>query len=357
MKIQVAIATLPIALLSCSSTCAGETAFRPARRDATPQRIAGLRVPDGFTISVFAREVRDARMMALAPDGAVLVTQPEDDQVLLLRDRDGDGDADERRVLVDDLDQVHGITVRGDTVYLAPPTRVLAAELEDDRLGRLRTVLDSLPSGGRHPNRTLHFSPDGALFVSVGSSCNACKEKDPEHATLLVATGGGTRRIFARGLRNTIGFAWHPRTGQLWGMDHGSDGLGDDRPPEELNRLIDGGDYGWPAEQPGPDTVKPVLGYQAHAAPIDMVFWRGDALVAMHGSWNRSRAVGYEVVRIRFRDGKPQEFEPFLTGFLIEGGKAQFGRPAGLLVLSDRALLVSDDENGVIYRIGYKIAR
>jgi glucose/arabinose dehydrogenase len=194
-------------------------------------------------------------------------------------------------------------------------------------------------------------------------------------------TEGGERSVFARGLRNTIGFAWHPETRELWGMDHGSDWRGDDQPPEELNRLVEGADYGWPLcfgdRKPDPlfdsqkvkdkvehcrKTQPPALGYQAHSAPIAMVFYggaqfpadhRNDAFVAMHGSWNRVPATGYKVARVHFEHGRPVRFEDFLTGFLVEDGRGHFGRPAGLAVTRDGALLVSDDTNGIIYRVSH----
>ncbi|RIL06309.1 MAG: oxidoreductase [Proteobacteria bacterium] len=364
--------------------------FRPASTPATEERIAKLRVPVGFAVSAFARDLGHPRMLAVGPDGEIYVTRPQQDDVLVLEARDLD-EPPSRRTLVSGLDEVHGIALRGDQVYLATPTQVLAVE-RSARDGRARVVADGLPDGGQHPNRTLGFGPDGALYVSVGSSCNACQESNAEHATLLrVDVESGERRLFARGLRNTIGFAWHPQTQALWGMDHGTDWLGDDVPPEELNQLAEGRDYGWPfcfgdrtpdpsmrepqgdAAQRGATkaeyckaTEPPVLGTQAHAAPIGLVFYdgitfpdryRGSAFVAMHGSWNRKPAVGYEVVALIFEGGRPVRFEPFLHGFLVEDGSAHFGRPAGVALAKDGALLVSDDVNGILYRVSYGSAR
>jgi glucose/arabinose dehydrogenase len=245
----------------------------------------------------------------------------------------------------------------------------------------LKKLIGDLPDGGQHGRRTIGIGPDNQLYISIGSTCNDCAESNPEHATILkTGLNGGPRHVFARGLRNTIGFDWHPETRELWGMDHGSDGRGDNLPQEELNRLQQNGNYGWPYcfgnRQPDPITQPPkgttkeaycrntipfTIGYQAHSAPIEMVFYkgsqfpaeyRGDAFVALHGSWNRSTPVGYKVIRIRFQNGKPQQFEDFLTGFYL-GREGQFGRPAGLAVMTDGSLLVSDDDNGVIYRIHY----
>ncbi|HEV2734216.1 MAG TPA: PQQ-dependent sugar dehydrogenase [Longimicrobiaceae bacterium] len=222
------------------------------------------------------------------------------------------------------------------------------------------------------------------LYVSVGSTCNNCGETNRENATLLrMRTDGSDRGVYASGLRNMIGWDWHPATGQLWGMDHGSDWRGDDLPPEELNRVENGTHYGWPfcygdrrvdaftpAAPPGGDrqgfcrrTAAPVLTYTAHAAPIGMVFYkgmqfpaeyRGDAFVAMRGSWNRRPPSGYKLVRIRFdAAGSPTRIEDFVTGFLSRDGQAFRGRIAGVAVARDGSVLFADDTNGVIYRVAY----
>ena len=255
--------------------------------------------------------------------------------------------------------------------------------MEDGTFGELQTIVDDLPEGDQHGRHTIHFGDDGLLYVSIGSSCNACAETDPENATLLrMNPDGSGREIFAAGLRNTIGWAWSPETGELWGMDHGSDWRGDEQPPEELNLLQADHNYGWPycfgdqevdkflsyppvgatPDQYCANTEAPVLTYDAHSAPIAMVFYDGaqfpeeyanDAFVAMRGSWNRSEPVGYKVVRIHFENGQPTEFEDFVSGWLLDGGSGQFGRVAGLAVAPDGSLLVTDDSNGVIYRVSY----
>jgi glucose/arabinose dehydrogenase len=357
--------------------------FTPAQVRFDESMADSLRPRDGFRVQVFARNMSAPRMMALAQDGTVYVTRPKQDDVVALRDRNGDGRADLQAVVLSGLQSVHGIAIHDKQLYLAVPKTLYVAELDDEGFpSKLRTLLDDLPDGGQHPNRTMAFSSDG-LYISVGSTCNACRETNPEHATILrLRRDGRERQVFARGLRNTIGFDWHPVTGELWGMDHGSDWRGDEQPPEELNRLQAGKDYGWPycyadrqtdrylvSNPPGNtkeehcrNTESPALTYQAHAAPIAMVFYRGaqfpsdyqgDAFVAMHGSWNRKEPNGYSVMRIRFRNGRPERFEPFLDGFLAPDGKSYFGRPAGLALARDGALFVSDDANGVIYRVSY----
>ena len=330
-------------------------------------------------------------MMTVAPDGTVYVTQPEAGNVLALRDGDGDGTIakNERKVVVSDMPTVHGLLLRDRTLYLVQPETMSMVKIRPrGRYGKPVTIMKGLPSGGQHPKRTLGLGPDGMLYISVGSSCNACEESNKEHATMLRAKlGQGDRKIFAKGLRNTIGFGWHPVTRQMWGMDHGSDHRGNDTPPEELNLLEEGKDYGWPfvygkqqpdsmrGEPPGYDSIEAyarttqpaVLTYQAHSAPIGLLFYTGDqfpedyrndAFVTFRGSWNRAPATGYKLVRVVFDDaGQPQRFEDFMTSFLTRDGTSHFGRIAGLAQYTDGSLLLSEDTGGVIYRIRYREPR
>lgn len=360
--------------------------FMPERRPFRETYMRQLKLPPGFQINVFARGLGNPRMMAVSPNGTVYVTQPDLGRVTALRDNDGDGMADTERTVVSGLSGVHGIALHQGKLYLATPTTVYESTVDEQgQLTRPQVRLANLPPGRQHPNRTLAFGPDGRLYVSVGSSCNACIENHPEYATILVANPTTWQRSrYAGGLRNTIGFGWHPATQVMWGMDHGTDWLGPDIPPEELNRLASGRDYGWPfcygrqqvdrnmarhLSDVDPETycttktTPAVLTYQAHSSPIGMVFYtgiqfppayRGDAFVAFRGSWNRKPAVGYKVVRIRFENGTPVGFEDFVTGFLIENGTAQFARLAGIAMAPDGALLVADDQNGMIYRIAYQ---
>lgn len=351
----------------------------------SPTRLRALTVPAGFRVAVFAAGAGNARMMVVADDGTVYLTRPKSGDVAALRDRDGDGRSDEMKVVVTGLPHVHGIALREGRLYLATPTQVFVADRQPDgTVGTPRLLSDDMPDGGQHPNRTLGFGRDGMLYISVGSTCNACLEPNPENATMLrMRADGGPRTIFAKGLRNTIGFAWHPTTGELWGMDNGRDEHGDDFPPEELNRITENADYGWPfcladkvpdrqqfPNPPGGETheqycartVAPAARYTAHSAPIALAFYtgrqfpaayQGDAFVALRGSWNRAPASGHKVVRVRFENGRPIRIENFLTGFLMPGGRQRFARPAGVVVASDGALLVSDDMNGVIYRVSH----
>ena len=386
---------LCLAFVSCAmgaqekSSRSGEVAghiFQPAQREFADFLVETLALAAGFQVRVFARNLGKPRMMAVAEDGTVYVTRPDQNDVVALQDNDHDGHAERTFIVVRNLEKVHGIAIHRGYLYLAAPKKLYFAPLlEGGTAGEARVLVDDLPDGGQHGNRTIAFGPNG-LYLSVGSTCNACNETNLENATLLrFEAGMRDRRIFARGLRNTIGFDWHPETGELWGMDHGSDWRGDDQPPEELNRLQSGKDYGWPfcyadrkvdklvpavpkgktKEEHCATTEPPVLTYQAHSAPIAMLFYRstqfpqefrGDAFVAMHGSWNRKQPVGYKVVRIRFKEGRPVQVEDFLTGFLSQQDGSYFGRPAGLAVAREGSLLVSDDANGVIYIVSHNEA-
>ncbi|MET0621358.1 MAG: YbhB/YbcL family Raf kinase inhibitor-like protein [Pyrinomonadaceae bacterium] len=363
--------------------------YEPAKLEPSDELVARLRLPEGFRVQKFA-ELQNPRMLAVGADGTVYVSQREPGTVAMLRDTDGDGVADVQRVVAE-KEMIHGLFVHEGRMYLAAVKEVFVADIKQDgTLGPLQTLIKDLPDGGQHPNRTLAVGPDRMLYITSGSTCNECHETNAESATVVRATlDGRTRKVFASGLRNTIGFGWHPVSKKLYGMDHGIDWLGDDEQKEELNEIIEGAKYGWPYvyadsklnphnEPPkklgltnadwARQSKEPLLLYTAHSAPMQMAFYTGtmfpaayrnDAFVAMRGSWNRKPPSGYEVVRVRFDTaGKPTAVEPFLTGFLVpngapDGKDGQFARLAGVAVARDGALLVSDDTNNTVYRISY----
>lgn len=355
--------------------------FRPALTEASDANITQLKLPPGFTIAKFADGLGKPRMLAVHRSGAVYVTNREEGTLTLLKDENADGKADIKRVVAR-KPQLHGITIRGDSMFLVTVKELYRTVIRPDgNIDSLQLLMNDLPDGGQHGNRTIETGPDSLLYLSAGSTCNNCRETNQENATLLqIAPDGKSRRIYAKGLRNLIGFDWHPQTHELFGFDHGIDGLGDDDQPEELNKITDGGDYGWPYvyanekfdkhhdppgtthEEYAKKTILPLLLYTAHAAPLDLIFYTGkqfpteftgDALVTMHGSWNRSKPSGYKVVRVRFKNGQPEKAEDFITGWLINNDQAQFGRVCGLALYNDGSVLVSDDANGVIYRVSY----
>jgi Raf kinase inhibitor-like YbhB/YbcL family protein len=344
-----------------------------------------IRVPEGFEIDIIARDLGNTRMLAVHEDGGIYVTRRTEGDVIRLDDGDDDGTYEDQTVLAA-RPGMHGIAFDGDTVFLATVNDVYTAPVnEDGSFGELTRIIDDLPDAGQHPNRTLAIGPDDMLYISVGSTCNACAESNPENATMLRASKDGkSRTIFATGLRNTIGFGWQPETGELFGADHGTDWLGDEEQQEEFNLIERGNQYGWPyiydfsnfnpqdnppegitLEAWAEKSVEPELGYIAHAAPMQMTFYsgtafpeeyRGDAFVAMRGSWNRRPPSGYEVTRIDFENGEPQSWERFAEGWLIEnedGGYGFLARLAGLAEAPDGSLILADDANGILYRISY----
>lgn len=345
-----------------------------------PPDLSKLKVADGFKIERFAENLGNARILAISPAGHVYVTRRTEADVLMLRVGEN-GLSNGGAVRVASRPGMHGITFHNDKVYLATVHEIFRADVQKDgSFGPLEMIVHDLPDAGQHHTRTVQFGPDGMMYVSVGSTCNECNETNPENAAMLQLSADGKKRsIYASGLRDTIGWGWHPQSGELWAMDHGMDWLGDDLQPEELNLIQEGHHYGWPYyfadNKVNPHTDPPglvaksewaeicvpmTMGYTAHAAPMQMSFYNakqfpseylGDAFVSMRGSWNRKPPSGYEILRIRFKEGKPQKFEPFVTGFLTEEG--QHGRLCGNAIAKDGSLLFTDDQNGVIYRVSH----
>ncbi|MGF7217398.1 glucose/arabinose dehydrogenase [Spirosoma lacussanchae] len=362
--------------------------FEPALVSATDERVAQLKVPAGFSIAKFADSLGKPRMLAVTSSGNVYVSDRTAGTITLLKDTNADGRADQKQVVAT-LKSIHGLTILDNRLYAVAIKEVYSIPINGDgTLGQAQVLINNLPDAGQHPNRTIGFGPDGFMYLTVGSTCNACAEPNAEHATILRANPDGTnRRIYASGLRNTIGFGWHPQTKALFGFDHGIDWLGDEQQKEELNQIVEGAFYGWPYiygdgnynPHPRPmgdttyaqilaKTTLPTLSYDAHAAPLGMVFYTSgagaasafpadyqyDAFVTMRGSWNRTQPSGYKVVRAHFENGKPTRIDDFVTGFLVDNNRSQFGRPVGIATLPDGSLLFTDDNNGVVYRVSYR---
>ena len=357
-----------------------------------------LNLPHHFKINLFATGLGKARFMATSQGGDIYLSVPDKGRVVVLPDKNGDGVADRVITFVSGLDDPHGIAFDGTDLIVAGGGKVLrVTDKEGDlKSDSVEVIAGDLPTrGGGHWTRSIAIGPDdGRYYVSVGSSCNVCREAEVGRAAVLVyenptiGTGRGEAegRVFASGLRNSVGIAFHPFTGELWGSDNGRDWLGDDLPPDELNRITDGGDYGWPycygnnivdddmnIPEGGAECserVPPVVEFQAHSAPLGITFGEGlnmsqvmkDSLfVAFHGSWNRSVPTGYKVVRIPFGPGgqgegpgggPSGEAVDFITGWLPEdGGGKVWGRPVDTLVGPDGGLYISDDMTGSIYRV------
>lgn len=329
-----------------------------------------LRVPTGFAVSVFAPNLGGVRYLVVGPDNVVYASRPDAGVIVKLPDANHDGIADSAVVVARGLREPFGIAFRGDTMYVAEMTSV---KRFDPGAAAPVTVVPRLPSGG-HSTRTVVFGPDGRMYVSVGSSCNLCDESDSMRAAVLQFNPDGSGgRVFARGLRNSVGLAFHPTTGELWATNNDRDNLGDEVPPERINIVKDGRYYGWPrCYLPGTrnpeysnadcSTVEPpAITFQAHSAPLGLAFYggttfpreyRGDVFVAYHGSWNRSVPTGAKVVRVRVNGGRPVGVEDFIVGWQRPDG-SRWGRPVGVVSAPDGALLVSDDMGGKIWRVSY----
>lgn len=340
---------------------------------------SSVNVPPGFHVNVFATGLQEPRFIHFGPEGALYVAERAANRILVLEDTDHDGTADRKTVFADQIARPHSLVYRKGSWYIGVPSGVVRlADRDGDKLADERqTLIDDYPSSG-HSTRTVEFLPDGRMVVSIGSSCNVCNEQDPRRAAVVIYDNprGTGERIFAKGLRNAVGLAIHPQTGELWATNNGRDMLGDDLPPEAIYIVRDGQDYGWPRCHNGtiedPDfgspgscqgVAKPVVNMQAHSAPLGLAFYtgkafpeeyRGNLFIAFHGSWNRRVPTGYKVVRLPIDGSQPKgPVEDFATGWLDEQLHTASGRPVGLAVGPDGALYVSDDKAGMIYRISY----
>lgn len=339
-----------------------------------------LTLPVGLRIAVFAAGMGKARFLAWSPEGDLVVSEmlPADGKVLVWPDRDRDGVADGRVVFAAGLRNPHGLAFRDGYLYVAEERRVVRLRWRGAQpaQGEPEVIVPDLPTGG-HYTRTIAFGPDGRLYLAIGSSCNVCSEADNRRAAIMAYDAdGGNGRPYARGLRNAVGLAWRPGTAELWATNNGRDGMGDDLPPETINLVRDGADFGWPYCHNGTirdpqyarlgscdGVARPAFAMQAHSAPLGLAFapanapladLAGDLVVAFHGSWNRSTPTGYKVIRARFADGQPTgRTEDLITGWLGADGRA-WGRPADVSFGPDGALYVSDDALGVVYVVRRK---
>jgi glucose/arabinose dehydrogenase len=336
-----------------------------------------LTLPPGFRAEVLVDSVPNARGMALAPDGTLYVGSRSGGKVYAVRD--ALKGSPRVMVLAEGLNMPNGVAYRDGSLFVADAKQLLRLPGVD----RASAAVTPEPVGAPFPYKNalhawkyLAFGPDGWLYVPVGAPCNVCQETD-FGVILRIKPDGSAREVIARGVRNPVGFDWHPGTGEFWFTDNGRDMLGDELPPDELNRVASPGlDFGFPYCHAGTvadpqfgtagrcsDAAAPAQLLAPHAAALAVRFYtgsmfppeyRGQAFIAEHGSWNRSRAAGktgFRITLVRLVDGRPVAYEPFATGFLA--GDEVRGRPVDLLVAPDGALLVSDDQRGVIYRISY----
>jgi len=358
---------------ACRPSTGGPEALA-AGKAASLDRIT---VPPGFRVATFTSAVPGARSLTLGANGTVFVgTQAG--SVYAVVDREHDGTADQVFTIAKGLDMPNGVAFRQGALYVAEVSRVQRYDAIEDHLAAPPapvTVIDGLPREHHHGWKFIAFGPDDLLYVPVGAPCNVCESSDPRFASILRFRPDGTPvDTMARGVRNTVGFDWEPGSGTFWFTDNGRDLLGDDVPPDELNRAtVAGRHYGFPACHGGtivdPVFAKgrdcrmfepPAIALGPHVAAIGMRFYRGtmfpeeyrgQVFIAEHGSWNRSQKIGYRVSLVRVKDGQAVSYAPFAQGWL-QGGEA-WGRPADVQELPDGSLLVSDEKAGAIYRITY----
>jgi glucose/arabinose dehydrogenase len=373
--------SLPVLALLALAAAGCNPDGTPTPQSATSP-LERIELPDGFRIDYFARDVPGARSLAAGPDGIVFVGTRAEGVVYALVDADGDGKAERVTTVARGLTQPNGVALREGALYVAEIDRVLRFDGLATRLAdppEPETVNDAFPSDRHHGWKFIRFSPDGEwLYVPVGAPCNVCDEGDPYSAILRMRPDGSGLEVFARGVRNTVGFDWHPETGELWFTDNGRDWMGDDLPPDELNRAARPGlHFGFPhchgGVLPDPEFAAgrecdefepPVRRLGAHVAALGMRFYdgesfpdeyRGVVFIAEHGSWNRSSKVGYRVTTVRAESAGEPAYEAFAEGWL--DGEEAWGRPVDVEVLADGSLLVSDDLAGAVYRITHDGAR
>lgn len=359
-----------------------------------------LSLPPGFSISIFAKGLGGPRVIVHAPDGGLLVSIPSEGKVVRVHDTDGDSIAESITTVASGLDRPHGLAWKcGDagwpcTLYIAETDKVATYDYRDGKAVNKKKIID-LPGGGGHFTRTIMFLPypdHEKLLISVGSSCNVCNESDWRRAKVLVANADGSDlKEYVRGLRNAVFMAIHPVTGKVWATEMGRDLIGDNIPPDEINILEKGENYGWPVcfgknvhdtffdkntyiRNPcmEPFETGSYIDLQAHSAPLGLAFFPEEGwpqeywhnlLVAYHGSWNRSEPTGYKIMRFKLdAQGNYVGEENFISGWLVKDGlpsealakEGALGRPVDILIQPGGIMYISDDKAGVIYRVAYR---
>jgi len=342
-----------------------------------PLPLEKVKLPPGFAIRLYAR-VPNARSLALGAKGTLFISNRTGRNVYAVRDADGDGVAEKTYTIAQGLNMPNGVAFRDGALYVAEVSRLLRFDNIESRLENPPqpvVVLDTLPTDRHHGWKFIRFGPDGRLYVPVGVPCNVCERGDPYGTILRVQPDGTGLEVYARGVRNTVGFDWHPRTKELWFTDNGRDLMGDEVPPDELNHAPRPGmhfgfpyfhgaaiadpqfgkgrrasDYTAPVQELGPHVA--ALGMRFYVGAMFPAEYREQIFVAEHGSWNRSKKIGYRVMLVRLAGNRAKSYEVFAEGWLEN--ERVWGRPVDVEVLPDGSLLVSDDHAGAIYRITYR---
>jgi len=345
-------------------------------------------LPEGFEIKIYADDVENARSMAISPLGTIFVGNRNEDNVFALKDTDGDNVIDKKYLITNKLKNMpNGVAFHDGDLYVAEVNKIWKfenieenlsyADKFDEYLEEPILISDDFPSDRHHGWKYISFGPDGKLYVPVGAPCNICESRDEIYASITrMNPDGSNREIYVKGVRNTVGFTWHPETKQLWFTDNGRDMLGDNIPPCELNKVTgkdqhfgypychgdDIGDPEFGGEYSCSDFVMPVQNLGPHVAPLGLKFYtgkmfpdeyKGDIFIAEHGSWNRSKKIGYRISRVKIENNKSVGYETFIYGWLDDDEQEAWGRPVDILILEDGSMLISDDKANAIYRVTY----
>ncbi len=381
MKLNPLLSLLLITVfISCSPSAKNHR--RPGISSKNPEvkyQLNKIQLPPGFKISVFA-EIPNARSMCIGLNGTLFVGNREGDKVYAVKDINNDGRADSVYVIAEGLHKPCGVAFRKGSLYVAEVSRITRYDDIENKLNNPPApviVYDNLPTEDHHGWKYIAFGPDDKLYVPIGAPCNVCEKEDSVYATIARMNPDGTGfEIFSKGVRNSVGFDWHPQTKELWFTENGRDNMGDNIPADELNYAPQKGmHFGFPychqGDTPDPefgknkscaDYIAPAKNLDPHVAAIGMRFYDGNMFlpeyknqifIAEHGSWNRSDKIGYRIMLIRLENNKVVQYIPFASGWLEKDGNV-IGRPADVQVAPDGALLVSDDKAGAIYRIVFE---
>ena len=345
-------------------------------------------LPEGFEIKIYADDVENARSMAISPSGTIFVGNRNKDNVFALKDTDGDNVIDKKYLITNKLKNMpNGVAFHDGDLYVAEVNKIWKFENIEENLSYADKfdeypeepilISDDFPSDRHHGWKYISFGPDGKLYVPVGAPCNICESRDEIYASITrMNPDGSNKEIYVKGVRNTVGFTWHPETKQLWFTDNGRDMLGDNIPPCELNKVTgkdqhfgypychgdDIGDPEFGGEYSCSDFVMPVQNLGPHVAPLGLKFYtgkmfpdeyKGDIFIAEHGSWNRSKKIGYRISRVKIENNKSVGYETFIYGWLDDDEQEAWGRPVDILILEDGSMLISDDKANAIYRVTY----
>ena len=345
-------------------------------------------LPDGFKIEIYASDVENARSMTVSPSGTVFVGNRKSDNVFALIDENKDGKVDKKYLITDKLKNMpNGVAFHEGDLYVAEVNKIWVFKDIENKLKLIDEngfypedpilITDDFPSDKHHGWKYIAIGPDNKLYVPVGAPCNICESRDEIYSTITrMDLDGSNREIYVRGVRNTVGFTWNKETGEMWFTDNGRDMLGDNYPPCELNKVTKPDQhYGYPYCHGGDisdpefgskyaceDFIKPMQNLGPHVAPLGLKFYdgdmfpeeyKGDIFIAEHGSWNRTKKIGYRITRVKIKDNKSVGYEPFISGWLEKDINDAWGRPVDVVILEDGSMLISDDYASVIYRVTY----